>query len=210
MKARVWSAILDPVLRRDYGAGAGLATSAYGNFPPSSFRRRRESRTSHTTFYRAMYFSSITTIPDEAALRLYPCQPEKRNALRWSDFRSGAAHLATQERSGGWIYQKVLGSYLGLVRAPRNDGVSHRSRKGDQRMATGVENQTHRIYQPAMAGSLQRDRLRHAFSTPAFARVTAENDALFFPRHSGAGRNPGLRSSRWIPVLAEKSLECTP
>ena len=189
MKACFWNVTRGPGLRREDGSG--------GNTP--------------STCHRVMKSSSIALIPNEAALRLYPRQSEKRNALHRCDFRSSATHMATQERPGRGVQQEIQCSCAGLVRTPCNDGIGHHPRKSDQGMAAGLENQAHRIRQPAVARSLRRDRLMRAFWTPAFAGVTAESRAFIPLRHSGAGRNPGIRSTNWISAFAGTTeLRCVP
>jgi len=184
----------------------------------SSFRRRPESRNPSATFFKTGKTFSSLSIPNEAALRLHSRQSEKRNTLCRSDFRCGAARLAAQARPGRGIHQKIRCSYAGLVRAPCNDGICHLSRESDQGMAAGLENKAHRINQPAMARSLQRDCvIRHSgagrkpgaafeasFWVPASAGTTSEKQ-----RHSGAGRNPGtaFEASHWVPAFAGTTSE---
>ncbi len=195
------------------GKGRADIVSTVLSSSSSSFRRRPESRNPSATFFKTGKTFSSLSIPNEAALRLHSRQSEKRNTLCRSDVRCGAARLAAQARPGRGIHQKIRCSYAGLVRAPCNDGISHLSRESDQGMAAGLENKAHRINQPAMARSLQRDCvIRHSgagrkpgaafeasFWVPASAGTTSEKQ-----RHSGAGRNPGtaFEASHWVPASA--------
>ena len=90
--------------------------------PPSSFRRKPESRGS-----------------PETPLRFHPGQPTQRDALHRRHLEPGPAHRTASGRCRSGVHPTVRRPYARLAREARHDGKRHRAGLGVEKMETGLE-----------------------------------------------------------------------